>query len=69
MWPLIYKDNRDQISNPDLIYPDQVFSIPRDFQKSQLTESRREAGAPRPSLPVEGAMLPADLREDPGWSF
>jgi hypothetical protein len=27
-WPVIYKANRDQIKNPDLIYPDQVFSIP-----------------------------------------
>ena len=69
MWPLIYKDNRDKIDNPDLIYPDQVFSIPRDFQKNELTESRREAGAPRPYLPDESARLPADLRENLGWSF
>lgn len=27
-WPIIYKANRDQIKNPDLIYPDQVFKIP-----------------------------------------
>ena len=25
----IYKENRDQISNPDLIFPGQVFSIPK----------------------------------------
>jgi len=30
-WPLIYRANRDQIKDPDLIYPDQVFSIPRDY--------------------------------------
>jgi nucleoid-associated protein YgaU len=29
-WPLIYRANRDQIKNPDLIYPNQVFKIPRD---------------------------------------
>ena len=30
MWPLIYKANRDKIKkSPDLIYPGQVFSIPR----------------------------------------
>jgi len=28
-WPEIYEANRDQISDPDLIYPNQVFSIPR----------------------------------------
>ncbi len=29
-WPLIYKANMDKIKNPDLIYPGQVFIIPRD---------------------------------------
>jgi len=28
-WMRIYTYNRDQIQNPDLIYPDQVFRIPR----------------------------------------
>jgi nucleoid-associated protein YgaU len=28
-WPLIYKANRSQIKDPDLIYPDQVFKIER----------------------------------------
>ena len=28
-WPKIYQANRDQIQNPDLIYPDQVLTIPR----------------------------------------
>jgi nucleoid-associated protein YgaU len=27
-WPLIYNANRDQIKDPDWIYPDQVFTIP-----------------------------------------
>ena len=27
-WPVIYKANRDEIKNPDLIYPKQVFKIP-----------------------------------------
>jgi len=29
-WPLIYRANKDQIKDPDLIYPNQVFDIPRD---------------------------------------
>jgi nucleoid-associated protein YgaU len=29
-WPLIYRANKDQIKDPDLIYPNQVFEIPRD---------------------------------------
>lgn len=27
-WPVIYKSNRDQIKNPDLIFPKQIFKIP-----------------------------------------
>ncbi|MBN2460015.1 MAG: LysM peptidoglycan-binding domain-containing protein [Candidatus Cloacimonetes bacterium] len=29
-WPAIYRANKDQIKDPDLIYPDQIFDIPRD---------------------------------------
>jgi len=29
-WPLIFRANQDQIKDPDLIYPNQVFEIPRD---------------------------------------
>lgn len=28
-WPVIYNANRDQIKNPDLIYPKQVFKVPK----------------------------------------
>ena len=27
-WPVIYQANRDQIKNPDLIYPNQTFKVP-----------------------------------------
>jgi len=29
-WPMIYRANKDKIKDPDLIYPNQVFDIPRD---------------------------------------
>jgi nucleoid-associated protein YgaU len=33
-WPRIYRANRDQIRDPDLIYPDQVLKIPRGYPSS-----------------------------------
>ncbi len=35
-WPKIYQANRDQIKNPDLIYPQQVFKVPN------LTEEEKD---------------------------
>lgn len=33
-WGIIYRANRDKIKDPDLIYPDQVFKIPRGLPTS-----------------------------------
>ena len=42
-WPIIYKANRDQIKNPDLIFPKQIFKIPSltDEEKSRYDKIRR----------------------------
>ena len=69
MWPLIYKANRDKIKDPDLIYPGQVFRIPREFSLEELKMSRKSAGAPRPYLPPKDANIPADLRVELNWGF
>ena len=52
-WPLIYEANRDQIKDPDLIYPGQVFTIPRDVPLEKIKEARKKAGASAPYLPPE----------------
>lgn len=71
MWPLIYKANREKISNPDLIYPGQQFDVPRyGFDLEEVKASRKEAGAPWKALePGQDAMIPAEMRAALGYSF
>jgi hypothetical protein len=61
-WPLLFKANRDQIQDPDLIYPDQTFSVRRDFGANEIQRARDAASAtpkyvphskPRETLPVD----------------
>ena len=42
-WPVIYKANRDQIKNPDLIYPKQIFKIPNltEEEKTKYEKLRK----------------------------
>lgn len=42
-WPMIYRANRDKIKNPDLIYPKQVFSIPKltEEEKAKYDKIRK----------------------------
>lgn len=41
-WPVIYNANRDQIKDPDLIYPKQVFKIPNltDDEKAKYEKAK-----------------------------
>ena len=58
-WPLIYDANKDQIKDPDLIYPGQAFFIPRGgYTIEEVKEARRKAGAPRPYTPPAEAFVP-----------
>ncbi len=38
-WPLIYKANRSQIRDPDLIFPGQDFKIPRNVSEGEVKEA------------------------------
>ena len=52
MWPLIYKANRDQMRDPQVVFPGQILSIPRDLSFEEIIEARKQAKAPPPySLP------------------
>jgi nucleoid-associated protein YgaU len=54
-WPMIYKANRDQIKNPDLIYPKQVFKIPNltEEEKAKYDKIRRNY---KPAPPAQSAQ-------------
>lgn len=53
-WPIIYRANRDQIKNPDLIFPKQVFKIPNltEEEKSKYDKIRRNY---KPAPPTQTA--------------
>ena len=41
LWPLLYRANRDQISDPRHIWPGQVLRIPRNLGHDDFAEARR----------------------------
>jgi len=43
LWPLIYRANRDQISDPRHIWPGQFLRIPRNLGREDIAEARRYA--------------------------
>jgi LysM domain len=43
LWPLLYRSNRDQISDPRRIWPGQVLKIPRTMSADEVAEARRYA--------------------------
>ena len=43
MWPLLYRANRYQIHDPDLIYPQQIFTIPRRYLQEESDAATRRA--------------------------
>ena len=60
-WPLLFKSNRDQVEDPDLIYPDQELDVKKDFSSSEVSDAVQKAKdtpkysahtAPRKKLPL-----------------
>ncbi len=51
-WPVIYQANRDQIKNPDLIYPKQIFNIP-NLTEEQLAKYEKIKRNYKPAPPAQ----------------
>ncbi|UFS70270.1 DUF4398 domain-containing protein [Geomonas sp. RF6] len=43
LWPLLYRANRDQISDPRHLWPGQVLRVPRNSSRDDVAEARRYA--------------------------
>ena len=61
-WPLIYKANRDQIRDPQILFVGQQLVIPRKVSIEEVREARRQAGAEEPYDPPPGAFHPSDYQ-------
>jgi LysM repeat protein len=63
LWPLIYKANRDQIRDPQVIFPGQQLTIPRDITREDMLEARTEAKTPPSYTPPRDAYGPDVYRK------
>lgn len=62
VWPALFKANRDEIQDPDLIYPRQDLRVDRGLSMEEMGNAKRMASAtpkyvphskPRETLPVD----------------
>ncbi len=61
-WPLLFKANRDQIEDPDLIEVDQELIVKKDWSKSEVNDARQKAMDTPPFKPHTAARKTLPLR-------
>ena len=72
-WPILFSHNRAQIKDADLIYPGQVFTVPREFKPREVANARNHAktrgpwvlGAVEESDTAFLAANPVDMAANP----
>jgi LysM repeat protein len=62
LWPLLYKANHAEIDDPDLIFVDQEFSIPKGASQTDMSDATQDSketpryrahSEPRQNLPLD----------------
>jgi hypothetical protein len=43
LWPLLYTGNRDRLNDPDLIFPQQVLTVPREVSQEEAAAAAQRA--------------------------
>jgi hypothetical protein len=61
-WPLLFKANRDQIEDPDLIEVDQELIVKKDWSKAEVNDARQKAMDTPPFKPHTSARKTLPLR-------
>ena len=64
LWPILYKANRDQIRDPQFIFPGQQLSIPRELTPEDLQAARKQAGAPTGYTSPPDAYDPSQYQKE-----
>ncbi|HUT83340.1 MAG TPA: LysM peptidoglycan-binding domain-containing protein [Thermodesulfobacteriota bacterium] len=64
LWPLLYKANRDQIRDPQIIFSGQQLNIPRELTQEDLQAAREQAGASDGYTPPLDAYDPSQYQKE-----
>ena len=62
-WPILYKQNRDEIQNPDLIEPRQDLSYYRHYSAAEIAQAVKQADEWPPYVPAAKHEVPLPVKD------
>ncbi len=62
LWPALYKQNRDEITDPDLIEASQDLTLPKAMSQAQIDSAVQEAKDTPPYTPHTAVRQPLPLK-------